>query len=215
MTNEAAPVVTIASLYGTDDDAIGRGVAEDLRVRFLGREEIPHAVAERLGIPASLEAPIDEEPRPLSDRVASVLARAPVLAAPWTPERLDVELQRYRAEVEHFLFEAAASGTVVVGRAGTVVLRSIPGVLHVRLAGSRDGRVRRVMESRRLTRIEAERLVDANDAARSAYGLQLYGTDPADVDLYHLVVDTTAFDSQTAVDLIVAAAHARRRAQTD
>lgn len=213
--SDAGPlVITIASLYGTDDAVIGRAVADRVGVGFLGRDEVPDVVAQRLGIPASLRAPIDEEPRTLSDRVASVLSRAPVIAAPWAPERLDVELRRYRAEVEHLLFEKAASGTVVVGRAGTVVLRSVPGVLHVRLTGPRDDRVRRVIEAQGLGRSEAERLVDAHDAARAAYGLQLYGADPADVDLYHLVVDTTALRRETVVDLIVAASGARRRTQT-
>ena len=41
---------------------------------------------------------------------------------------------------------------------------------------------------------------------RSAYGVD--GTDPS---LYHLILDTSAFDLDTCVDLIVAASRARTR----
>jgi cytidylate kinase len=215
MSTDAPPVVTISSLYGTNDTEIGRGVAERLGVGFLDREEIPKEVADRLGVSPSLRAPIDEKPKALTDRLASVFARAPVVAEPWAPERLDVELQRYRAEVERLLFDTAASGAVIVGRAGTVVLQSLSGALHVRLTGPRAARVRRVMQSQGVSEVEAERLIDAHDRARDTYGRQLYGVDPADVDLYHLLIDTIAFDVQTIVDLIVSTSNARRRIRTD
>jgi cytidylate kinase len=68
------------------------------------------------------------------------------------------------------------------------------------------------MADEAVDRETAERRVRDHDRARAAYGHKLYGVDPADDDLYHLVIDVTAFDRGTCVDLIVAASDARARA---
>jgi cytidylate kinase len=58
----------------------------------------------------------------------------------------------------------------------------------------------------------AERRLRNNDAARASYRHKFYGIDPTDDDLYHLVIDSTAFDVATCVDPIVAASDARTTA---
>ena len=205
------PVVTLSTLYGTEEEAIGRRVAERLGVSFLDRDALPSAVAERMNLPEAVVAAHDEQPQGLLDRLTAMLARAPVISQGAPPEPLEAEARRYRVEVERVLARAAASGGVILGRAGTVVLRSVPGVLHVRLTGPRDARVQRVMESESIDKKTAERRVDSNDRARTAYGRDLYGVDPSNVDLYHLVIDSTVLDVSTAVQLIVAASEARAR----
>jgi cytidylate kinase len=46
------------------------------------------------------------------------------------------------------------------------------------------------------------------DAARNAYVRRLYGVDPADPSLYHLMIDSTVMPTEAVVDLILAAATA-------
>ena len=204
-------VVTLSSLYGTEDNLIGRRLSERLGVVFLDRE-IPAFVAERLGLPETAVAAYDEQQRSTFERLIDSLARAPVPSQRPPPERLEAGERRYKVEVERLLARTAASGGVILGRAGAVVLRSVPGALHVRLVGPRAARVRRVMASEAIDEETAERRIRDNDRARAAYGHKLYGVDPADDDLYHLVIDSTAFDLGTCVDLIVAASDARARA---
>jgi cytidylate kinase len=203
-------VVTLSSLYGTGDEAIGRGVAERLGVVFVDRE-IPAFVAQRMGLPESAVAPYDEQRRSTFNWLIDSLARAPVPSM-GQPERLEAGERQYRAEVEQFLLRTAGSGGVILGRAGAVVLRAVPGALHVRLVGPRRTRIRRVMDSEGIDEATAERSIRENDRARAAYGHKLYGVDPADDDLYHLVIDGTAFDLDTCVHLIVASSDARARA---
>jgi cytidylate kinase len=204
-------VVTLSTLYGTADDVIGRRVAERLGVVFVDRE-IPAFVAERLGLPETAVAVYDEQQRTTLERLIESLARAPVPSQARPPERLEEGEQRYKVEVEQFLARTAVSGGVILGRAGAVVLRAVPGALHVRLVGPQAARVRRVMASEAIDTETAERRIKDNDRARAAYGHRLYGIDPADDDLYHLVIDSTAFDLGACVDLIVAASDARARA---
>jgi cytidylate kinase len=206
-------VVTISSTYGTGDVVIGRRLAERLGVAFLDRE-IPAFVAEQMDLPETAAASYDERPRGAFDRLIDSLARAPVVSQPWSPERLDADERRYKIEVERLLARTAASGGVILGRGGAVVLGSLPGALHVRLAGPRAARLRRVMEWEGLDEETAERRLVANDRARVNYGRKLYGVDPGDGALYHLVIDSTAFDLATCVDRLAAASDARARGAT-
>jgi cytidylate kinase len=205
------PVVTLSSLYGTGDELIGRRVAERLGVVFVDRE-IPAFVAGRLGLPEAAVTVFDEQQRSTFDRLIDSVARAPVPSMAQPPERLDEDEERYKVEVEQFLARTATSGGVILGRAGAVVLDAVPGALHVRLVGPRAARVRRVMASEAIDEKTAERRIRNHDGARAGYGHRLYGIDPADDDLYHLVIDTTAFDPEAVVYLILAASDARARA---
>jgi cytidylate kinase len=79
------------------------------------------------------------------------------------------------------------------------------------LRGPRDARVRHGMEVEGIDRKTAERRLELNDRARIEYVRQAYGADPLDRTLYHLIIDSTAIDLDTCVDIIVAASQARMR----
>lgn len=214
MTEPIKPrVVTLSSLDGTGDKVVGRRVAARLGVVFVDRE-IPAFVAERLGLPESAVVVYDEQPRGTFERLIDSLAHAPVPSQNPPRERLEAGEHRYKVEVEQLLARTAVSGGVILGRAGAVVLHAIPGALHVRLVGPRAARVRQAMRLEGIDRDAAERRLRTNDRARAAYGHKFYGIDPADDDLYHLVIDSTAFDLGACVDLVVAASDARAAAVT-
>jgi cytidylate kinase len=199
-------VVTVASRYGAGGSEIGRRVADRLGVEFLGRA-LPRSLAERARLPGAVAADVDENPRSRWDQLVDALARAsPPTSASGQAERLDLEARALHDEVERFLAVASNDGGVVVGRAGAVVLRSVPGALHVFLGGSRDGRVERVMARDGVDRAHAARAVDANDRARRDYITRVYGIDPDDPTLYHLMVDAVSLGVEVCVELIVAAA---------
>ncbi len=199
-------VVTVASRYGAGGSEIGRRVADRLGVEFLGRA-LPRSLAERARLPGAVAADVDENPRSRWDQLVDALARAsPPTSASGQAERLDLEARALHDEVERFLAVASNDGGVVVGRAGAVVLRSVPGALHVFLGGSRDGRVERVMARDGVDRAHAARAVDANDRARRDYITRVYGIDPDDPTLYHLMVDAVSLGVEVCVELIVATA---------
>jgi cytidylate kinase len=203
--------VTLSSLYGTRDEVIGRRVAERLGVVFVDRE-IPAFVAERLGIPETAVARYDEQRRSTFDRLIDSLAHAPVPSQGPPLERLKAIEHSYKVQVEQLLARTAISGGVILGRAGAVVLHTVPSALHVHLVGPRGARVQHAMDLEGIDLETAEARLRDNDRARAEYGHRFYGVDPADDDLYHLEIDSTAFDVDTCVDLIVAASDARVRA---
>jgi cytidylate kinase len=204
-------VVTLAALYGAGGSVIGPRVAERLGVPFVDRA-IPREVAERSGVPEAAVAAADDKPQSLWNRLVGALGRAsPPSGASGQVERLDLEARRLHGEVERFLADTSRSGGVVLGRAGAIVLASVPGALHVYLGGSRDRRIERVMELRGVDRPAAARRLKAYDNARRDYVRTIYGIEGDNPALYHLMVDAISLGVDVCVDLIVAASESMSR----
>jgi cytidylate kinase len=70
---------------------------------------------------------------------------------------------------------------------------------------------RRIERARRFEGIDdataRDRLVET-DSARARYVQRLYGRDPAEVSLYHLVLDATVLSVEDLVDVVALAAEA-------
>ena len=87
---------------------------------------------------------------------------------------------------------------------------SSPDTLHVRLDGPPAARVERVVREEGLSNAEAWDRLRCVDRIRSTYLQRLYGRDPEDPTLYHLVFDTTALPLEACLERIAAAALDRR-----
>jgi cytidylate kinase len=212
MTSTPPPVVTIAALYGAGGTVIGPRVAERLGVPYLDRE-IPEAVARRTGLSQDAVADVDEEERSGVQRLVSSLGRAATIsgAVGGSSEHLDVQERTIRGYIEEQLAQAAVSGGVALGRGGMVVLRSVPQALHVHLGGPAEARVQQRMALEGIDHATARRRRELIDRTRLRYVRSAYGVDGEDPTLYHLMLDSTAVDLDTCVDLIVMAAQARTR----
>jgi cytidylate kinase len=202
-------VVTLSASYGAGGSYVAPEVARRLGVPLLDRA-IPTEVAERLAVPLKDALARDEA-------LGSSLARMTIwlghvgqaFGAPAAiPEETDEDV--YRRATEHVIREhAEGEGAVVLGRAGAVVLRGHPNALHVRLDGPVDARIVQGMRIEGVDRATAKRHVTDTDRARETYVQHFYRVDARDTTLYHLVIDSTAIDLDTCVDLIVTAVAAR------
>ena len=202
-------VVTFSAAYGAAGAEVAPAVAERLRLPFHDRA-IPAQVAGRLGVPVE-EAEANDETvvRGLWRLVAS-LGTMPDPVGGVVPATGLPDARSYREQTERVLTEiAAGAGGVVLGRAGAMVLRDRPDVLHVRLDGPRDLRLAAAVERSGRPVEEVRREMAANDRTREAYVRHFYRCDPAAARHYHLVVDGTALPVDTVVELVVAAARAR------
>jgi hypothetical protein len=152
----AAPValvVTVAALYGAGGSVVGPRVAERLGVPFLDRG-ILAGVAEQMRVPveavAAYDAQTPKEPRSGIRRYFESLAGSSVPMG----RRCRTRMLRRAGTGRRPRSSSSGrpQGAAWLGRGGAVVLRSVPGVLHVRLDGPREARVRQAM---RLERIES------------------------------------------------------------
>jgi hypothetical protein len=206
------PVVTLAALYGAAGSVIGPRVAEALGVPFLDRQ-IAEGVAKQSGLSEATVADVDDAPRSMLDRIAASLGRASTIsgASGGSVEHLDVQQHAVRRQVEEFLARATTSGGVAMGRGGMVVLRTVAWALHVHLGGPREARIAQRMAIDGIDRTTAEERQSDEDRTRISYVSRAYGVDGSDPVWYHLMLDSTALDAETCVDLIVTAARARTR----
>lgn len=205
------PVVTVSAPYGAGGSVIGPRLADALAVPFVDRA-VPAAVAERLRLPlaAALERD-DSAPHGLG-RLFAAFARVPnATLGPmegYLPPEDVLSDEAFVAETERVIRAVAASGDggVLLGRAAAIVLADEPAVLHVRLYGPVQRRVRQAMTAEGLTEEEAVRRQRDTDAARKAYVKTFYGRDPSDPSLYHLMIDSTRLGPDCCVQIITRAA---------
>jgi cytidylate kinase len=197
-------LVTLSASYGAGGSRIGPAVAERLGVELLDRA-IPTGVAERLEVPLDDALAHDESLGDAIGRLASSFALLPELAGAMVQAGV-LAGEDYRRETERIIRAHAVHGAVVLGRAGSIVLREHPDALHVRLDGPQERRVEQLMALEGIDRATAERRRRAGDRAREAYVRHFYSADARDPSLYHLVIDSTAIPFATVVELIAMAA---------
>jgi cytidylate kinase len=203
------PVVTISAPYGAGGSVVGPRLAERLDVEFIDRA-IPRAVAVRLGIPEHEAVTYEELPHDSRSRLMSSFASAAAMfAGAPLPHLSPADDENWLRAVEAALVEHAQDGAVLLGRAGAIVLRDVPGALHVRLTAPRERRVEQAMAIDDVDRATAEVNLQAADLAREAYVQHWYRVDPASPQLYHLVIDSSAISLDGCVDLIVLALERR------
>jgi cytidylate kinase len=204
-------LVTISAAYGAGGSRVAPAVAERLGVPFLGRPPVPQLAAAGEEERACDESAAGEGHGRLLSRIAS-------MAVSWgTPAGMTLDEllpdQAGRREIEREILELAASGAgVVLGRGAAVVLHDDPRALHVLLDGPVEARVRQAMAIEGVDRETAERRQARVDRYRRAYLDALYGVDPHEPGVCHMVLDSTAIPLDACVDLIVAAARAREPA---
>ena len=118
--------------------------------------------------------------------------------------------RRCGPEIEQEIHDLAAGGAgVILGRGAAVILHDDERALHVLLDGPKEARVRQAMEIEGIDREAAERRLHRVDRFRRAYIETLYGVDPHEPGICHLVLDSTAIALDDCVELIVRAAAAR------
>jgi cytidylate kinase len=205
----SARIITISATFGAGGSVIGPAVADRLDLPFVDRA-IPAAVAAEIG--CSLEEALAHDDRAERGigRLLAGAARLPNITIGgmdvYLSDQALVPEEEFVARTEKVL-KGIIEG-VVLGRAAAVVLARAPHALHVRIDGPRKRRLAQVAESFGVGRREAERMLDNNDRARAAYVRHFYRVDPADPDLYHLVLDGTRLSEAARTDLIVCAAYA-------
>ncbi len=91
---------------------------------------------------------------------------------------------------------------VLVGRGSNLITTHLEGGFHVRLIGSPERRIERVMEYYQLTRREAATFMKKGDAARRAFVKKFFDVESSDPLHYHLVVNTDRIPTEEAARLI-------------
>jgi cytidylate kinase len=204
----AVRLITVSAAYGAGGSVVAPALAQRLGLPFLQR--VTTTEGQVADVAPCHERLVAEEAKvtPVHRLLASFTHSMPVgpTQSPLSARHQDEDL---RCSAEAGIHDLADGGGVILGRAAAVVLGKDRGY-HVRLDGPPARRIVQGATIEGVSQEQASAHMQAADRARTAYVRRLYGVDPADASLYHMVIDSTAIPLDTVIELILNAARSHR-----
>jgi len=180
--------ITFSRKMGTKGGEIARIVAKEMQYNFYDTEDIEKK-AEEMGC---------------LDDIREIDGKVPPFWKRCFSERPEICLNRLYAVI----YELARLGSaVILGRGGNTLFRSLPYALHVRVTASQAKRVRNLVE-RGYTRDAAVSALEKSDHERESFIRFAFNRDWDNPEFYDVVLNMDKLNINTAVDMIVCAAHA-------
>ncbi len=226
------PVVTMSGTIASGAREIGRAAASLLGTDYIDQQLLVDA-ARRLGVPVDVVADRDERCSSLGERLANILRgfleRSAAAGDPLTgASGLEVLLGRSYAEMALEREEPQVSDSlymktmtaiicdlgergdvVVLGRGSHMILRDLPGALHVLTLAPVELRIERLAKREGISLEEAERRVKDSDRARPDFYRKFWKVDVNDPALYDIVLETSRLSYEAGAELVAAAARIR------
>ena len=177
-------VLTISRQGGSLGTEIAQEVAGRLNYEYVDKERIGKALAE-FGLLSPDVERFDEKKPPFWDS--------------WQVQR-----RKFLHFLQAVIFDLAGKGNVViVGRGGQVLLKDLPGVLHLRIVAPFEVRLRRIMEKERGDEKDTTRTLRRSDRDSAGFIHSFFDVDWEDPNLYDLVINTHKFSVETAARMIL------------
>lgn len=201
------PVITISRDFGCPANMCATDLAElltkidnekDEPWRVVNKEILEQA-AKELGLtPDKIEFVFNFEKRSAVDEIIGALS-----SKYYKSER------KIRSTIRDVIRTIGERGRVIiVGRAGSTILKDITNSLHVRLIAPLDNRVQGVSKRHKISFSEAQKLTEDMDKKRMQLRNDFAGKHVDYVD-YDLIINCEKFNSENIVDLIAKAAEVR------
>ena len=189
MSTNLPLVVTISRLVGSGGDYLGHRLASHLKALYLDHEIVRQA-AQKLKISEEYLETRDEKFTPFwTSMIESIgLKDYGVYIAPSLNLPNDKDI--FNAEKEVILRVAEQHSAVIVGRAGSYILREHHNHISILLHASEDFRKKRLQELYNLTEKEAIQTLHSEDEKRAKYLHAFTGSDWSNARQYHLCLDT-------------------------
>jgi cytidylate kinase len=201
-------LIALSASYGAGGNVVGPALAERLGVTFVDRA-ISVKVAESLDVPFEEADAVEVESPGRLERLLRGFIGTDTTVPTALPSAA-LTSDDFRRETERAVIAQCETGEgVVLGRAAAIVLHDDPRVLRVRLDGPRAERIGQAMAFGDIDEGTATRTLARLDRTHAEYARELYGVDIRDPANYDLVIDSTRFDPDTCVELILTAAAAR------
>ena len=176
-------IITVSRQLGSLGDEIAQNVASDLGYEYVNKTKIGEALAIQ-GVPHIEIEKYDEKKPSIWD--SFIIQRSKFL-------------HLIRAVIYDF---AGKNNTVILGRGGQVLLKNLPGALHVRIIAPLGVRLKRIMEREGYDERNGERILKRSDRESSGYIRSLFGADWNDQNLYDMIINTKAISIDSVVEMI-------------
>lgn len=198
-------VITIGRSFGSNGREIGERLADALGIGFYDRNLIDLA-ARKSGMDRAVVGSADEK---LIGRFVELTASLDLVQ-----ENPNEKIYRAQAEVIRSIVKRGES-CVIVGRGADYVLRNRHEVLKVFIYAPLDCRIKTVMERYSFKKEEAEKVIRHMDKTRRNYYEYFTDRNWDQKEGKDLLIDSSEFGVQGAVDLIKAAAECKLKRDWD
>lgn len=176
-------ILTVSRQIGSWGEEIARRAAQELGYACIDKGEIETVLAGK-GVP-TIEIEKYHEKKP----------------SLW--ELLALQRSKFLRQVGAAIYGfASQNDTIILGRGGQVLLKEVPGTLHLRITAPAAVRLQRIMDEQGCGRRDGERLLRRSDRESSGYIRAAFGVEWDDETLYDLVISTRQVSEQTAVGMI-------------
>jgi len=197
-------IITISRQLGSGGSFIGRQVAERLGIKYVDRE-ILHQAASLLNENENGLSAREERISTFWERMMQTFCFG-VPEAGYNPPPLlpiaDYELFAVESKVIRKLAESCS--VVIVGRAGSQILKEFPDLVSIFLHASKEFRIKRVKEIYNITETrQAEEIITDSDLQRKKFVKAMTGSDWSNAMNYHLCINTEVAGFSTATELII------------
>jgi cytidylate kinase len=119
-------------------------------------------------------------------------------------DSFSLERRKFLHSTQAVIYDLASKGkVVVVGRGGQVLLRNVPGILHVRIISPFEVRVKRLVEKGEMDEKHAARILRQSDQDSSGFIQTFFNVNWDDPNLYDLFLNTKNLSQETAVKVLV------------
>lgn len=179
-------IITISRQFGSFGTEIAKALKEELGLDDLDKIKLEEILVSEYGLPEKNVEKYDEKKPPFWDLFSS-------------------DKDRYLHFMKTALYAFAKSGnSIIVGRGGQVLLKNVPGVLHVRIIAPLEVRIDRVKTRYSYSDKLAEQIIRRSDHDRIGFHKFFFHANWGDPDLYDLTLNTRSLSIAKAVELIKA-----------
>jgi len=176
-------IITVSRQLGSFGDEIAQKVANGLNYECVDKTKIEEALAIQ-GVPHNEIEKYDEKKPAIWDSFI-------------------IQKSRYLHLIRAVIYDfAGENNTVILGRGGQVLLKNLPGALHVRIVAPSGVRLKRIMEREGYDERNGERILQRSDRDSSGYIRYFFSADWNDQNLYDMIINTKAISIDTAVEMI-------------
>jgi cytidylate kinase len=176
-------IITISRQLGSLGTEIAQRVAEKLSYDCVDKKKITEALS-----PYGLLAPDVEK---FDEKKPSF----------W--DTFQIQKKKFLHSLEAVIYDFARKGNlIIVGRGGQVLLKDLPGVLHVRIIAPFEIRLKRILAGEGGDEKKASRLLRQSDRDSAGFLRSFFDTDWEDRSLYDLIINTEKLSAETGVKLI-------------
>lgn len=197
------PIITISRQYGSGGSEIGESLAKRLQISYYDKKLISLA-AQKSGI--SEKAFLNADEQASNSFLYSLMMGT--YAVGNQPSSLDMPINDRLFLLQSNLIKKAADDgpCVIVGRCADYILHERKNCFHVFIHANKEYRIKRAIEKYGIDSHKASDYVRKKDKQRANY-YDFYTNQKWDsLENYHLVLDSSVFSTDAAVDLIIRAA---------